>query len=156
MNLRIDERVSSVKEIDFRRLIAQGKRVFIFDFDNTLGLWKTGEIVSFAVDALRLVSELGGEVFIISNGKPRKLPLEFPVIWRAFKPLPFKVLWKLRHALRDRGKVVVIGDQLFTDVLFGNFIRAYTVKVEPLDRDRECISTKILRFFERFFVNLRL
>lgn len=150
--MRIDLTVRKVTEIDFESLLRNGKSVFLFDFDNTINFWKSSEIPEDVVKIFEFLKSRGATVFIVSNGRPRRLNYEIPVIWRALKPFTWKVKVKLRNFLREKDKVVVVGDQLFTDVLFGNLLGAYTIKVEPLDLKREFLSTKILRFFERLIL----
>ncbi|WP_069292686.1 YqeG family HAD IIIA-type phosphatase [Fervidobacterium thailandense] len=147
--MRIDLTVRSVTDIDYESLLQNGKSVFLFDFDNTINLWKSSEIPDKVLDIFEYLKSKGATVVIVSNGKPRKLNCEVQVIWRAMKPLVWKVKIKLKELLQDKEKVVVIGDQLFTDVLFGNLLGAFTIKVDPLDTRREFLSTKILRLFER-------
>jgi len=149
MNLKVHLSVCKVTDIDFESLLQKGKSVFLFDFDNTISFWKSSEIPKDIVQLFELLKSRGAMIFIVSNGSSRKLNYEIPAIWRAMKPLTWKVKLKLRNFLREKDKVVVVGDQLFTDVLFGNLLGAYTIKVEPLDLKREFLSTKILRFFER-------
>lgn len=147
--MKIHLSVRKVTDIDFENLLQKGKSVFLFDFDNTISFWKSSEIPKDIVEVFELLKSRGAMIFIISNGRPRKLNYEIPAIWHAMKPLTWKVKLKLRNLLREKDKIVVVGDQLFTDVLFGNLLGAYTIKVEPLDLQREFFTTKILRFFER-------
>lgn len=44
-------------------------------------------------------------------------------------------------------KTVVVGDQLFTDVLMGNLLGAFTIKVVPLS-NKEFFWTRIMRKLE--------
>lgn len=60
-------------------------------------------------------------------------------------------MMRLKKHFKNKDEIVVIGDQIFTDILFGKLIGAYTIKVEPLDTSKEFITTKIFRFFERLF-----
>ncbi|MFN3283017.1 MAG: HAD hydrolase-like protein, partial [Pseudothermotoga sp.] len=53
----------------------------------------------------------------------------------------------------DPNRVVMIGDQIFTDVLAGNWLGVYTIKVKPLS-NKEFIGTKILRVFERVILKI--
>lgn len=152
--MKIHLSVPKVTDIDFESLLQNGKSVFLFDFDNTISFWKSSEIPTDIVQVFELLKSRGAMIFIISNGRPRKLNYEIPAIWHAMKPLTWKVRLKLRNLLREKDKIVVVGDQLFTDVLFGNLLGAYTIKVEPIDLQREFFSTKILRFFERLVFGL--
>ena len=47
--------------------------------------------------------------------------------------------------------VILIGDQIFTDILGGNILNLHTILVEPRDKSKDSILTKIQRFFESFF-----
>jgi hypothetical protein len=69
------------------------------------------------------------------------------------KPFPYKMKECLKKANQDPKKTVIIGDQLFTDILCGNLLRLYTIKVEALDLHNEFWATKILRFFERKLIS---
>lgn len=155
MDLIPDEYRKNILEIDYDKLLSQGKRVFIFDFDNTIGKWKSQEIPEKFKTLVEYLKRKGAEVFIVSNGSPRKLNCDIPIIWRAMKPLPFAFKRKIKPLIekeeKSQGKVVVIGDQIFTDILFGKLIGAYTIKVDPINTEHEFLSTKFLRFFERIF-----
>ncbi|MEK7080661.1 MAG: HAD-IIIA family hydrolase [Patescibacteria group bacterium] len=71
---------------------------------------------------------------------------------------PFKKLFeeiKAKYSLGD-GKVFVVGDRIFTDILFGNINGAVTVLVKPLN-NKENILIKIIRKLENsilFLANL--
>ncbi|HOJ94245.1 MAG TPA: haloacid dehalogenase [Fervidobacterium nodosum] len=145
-------KVKSVKDIDFKKLLSEGKRVFLFDFDNTINVWKSNIVPKEIEEIFKYLLSNDASVFIVSNGKKRKLEINnVKIIWRALKPLPFKVMMRLKKYLKNKDEIVVIGDQIFTDILFGKLIGAYTIKVEPLDTSKEFITTKIFRFFERLF-----
>lgn len=144
--------MKSVKDIDFKQLLSEGKRVFLFDFDNTINVWKSNIVPKEIEEIFKYLLFNNASVFIVSNGKKRKLEINnVKIIWRALKPLPFKVMMRLKKHFKNKDEIVVIGDQIFTDILFGKLIGAYTIKVEPLDTSKEFITTKIFRFFERLF-----
>ncbi len=148
MIFRPDAIVRTVEEIDFKKLIDQGRDFFVFDFDNTLGYWRSPKIVEGFEKAIRQIKILGGEILIASNGKPRELSIDgVRVLWRTRKPFVFKIKRILREKGISSDRVVVIGDQIFTDVLAGRFLKAYTIKVDPLSK-REFVGTKVLRFLE--------
>jgi len=151
--LKPDLNVKSVSDIDFEKLLKIGKRVFLFDFDNTIGVWKSQVIPKSILNIFEYLKSNGAEVFIITNGKRRDMhgKTDVCIIWRSLKPLTFKVKKNIGNHLKDRSKVVVIGDQIFTDILFGKLLKAYTIKVEPIDTSKEFISTKFLRMIEKVF-----
>ena len=151
--MKPDLNVKSVSDIDFEKLLKMGKRVFLFDFDNTIGVWKSQIIPENVLSIFEYLKSNGAQVFIITNGKRRNMhgKVDVQIIWRSLKPLTFKVKKNIGNYLKDKSRVVVIGDQIFTDILFGKLLKVYTIKVEPIDTSREFISTKFLRMIEKVF-----
>ena len=141
----------NVRDIDYDSLIKSGFELFIFDFDNTLAPWKSVTILKENEKLLKKLSKKA-KVLIASNSSPRKVntDLDVEIIWKSYKPFAGKVKKRIKDLKFDHKKVVVIGDQLFTDVLFGNLIGAYTIKVNPI-KEEEAIVTKFNRFLEKIF-----
>ncbi|WP_126992401.1 YqeG family HAD IIIA-type phosphatase [Thermosipho globiformans] len=139
----------NVTNIDFKKLIDMGIDLFIFDFDNTVNKWKESKIPNEIIQIFNYLEKNGVKIIIVSNGKPRNLNVNVKTLWLARKPLPFKFKKYLKEKNIKYNKAVVIGDQLFTDMLFGKFLNAYLIKVDPLDTEKEFFITKILRFFEK-------
>ncbi|MDK2944802.1 haloacid dehalogenase [Mesotoga sp. HF07.pep.5.2.highcov] len=144
---------TTVMDIDFDSLKDSGYRLIIFDFDNTLEKWGATSVSKEKRLLISRVERLGLEVVLISNGKSSRLGKierelgKTKVISRARKPFTFKA----KRVLKDFGippyKTVIVGDQLFTDIIMGNLLGAYTVKVEPIS-DREFFWTKLVRRVE--------
>ena len=151
--MKPDLNVKSVSDINFEKLLKAGKRVFLFDFDNTIGVWKSQVIPKNVANIFEYLKSNGAQVFIITNGKRRDMhgKIDVQIIWRSLKPLTFKVRKHIGKYIKDKDKVVVIGDQMFTDILFGKFLKVYTIKVEPIDTSKEFISTRFLRVIEKIF-----
>lgn len=139
----------SVKDVNFDELLKHGFRVFVFDFDNTLAPWRSGYILDENREILENLKK-SAHVLIASNGRPRNVNTDVEIIWRSRKPIAGKVKRRLKNLGIDNKRVVVIGDQLLTDVLFGNLIGAYTIKVEPIKKE-EAPITKLNRLIERLF-----
>lgn len=139
----------SIQDIDYATLIDHGFEVFIFDFDNTLAPWKSFKILPENEKLLKELSK-SAKVIIASNAKPREVKTDFEIIWRSYKPLGFKVRKRLRELGVEFKRVVVIGDQLLTDVFFGNLLGAYTIKVRPI-QEEEALITKCNRCLEKIF-----
>ncbi|MBO8140314.1 MAG: YqeG family HAD IIIA-type phosphatase [Thermosipho sp. (in: Bacteria)] len=145
---------NNIFEIDYDKLIQNGYRVFIFDFDNTLNKWKHSTIDEKTIKLFEDIKKKNAKVFIISNGKPRKLNYDIEALWLAKKPLTFKIKKFLKSKNLDKEKLVVIGDQIFTDMLLGKLLNAYIIKVEPIDTSKEFLITKFLRFLERLLLKI--
>ncbi len=142
----------SVRDVNFDELLKNGFKAFVFDFDNTLAPWRNDYILEENKKILNKLRE-SAYVLIASNGRPRNVDTDVEIIWRSRKPIARKVKRKLRKMGIDGKRVVVIGDQLLTDVIFGNLIGAYTIKVEPIKKE-EALITKLNRLIERLFSKL--
>ncbi len=148
-----NEWVKDVKSINYDRLVENGFEVFVFDFDNTLAPWRSSYVPEDHVRILENLKRRGVKVLIASNGKKRDVDLPFKTFWRVGKPIALKLRRYMKERRFDFKRTVVVGDQLFTDVLFGNLIGAYTIKTQPLKKE-EAFVTKINRLFEKIFSKL--
>ncbi|RTI03080.1 YqeG family HAD IIIA-type phosphatase [Thermus scotoductus] len=131
----------------------RGLKGVILDLDNTL-LPYGEEDLPAAYQAW--LEALRGEVpiYLLSNALPERFArvqtkLGLPGHAPALKP------WLgFRRALKALGlspqEVAVVGDQIFTDVLGGNLVGAYTVLVPPL-REGEFFYTRFIRMLETPF-----
>lgn len=150
-----DEYVGSVFDIDLQKLKSQGKKVILTDLDNTLVgtdvAVPTPEVLSF----LEQAKTLGFEVIIVSNNNKERVSafakdLAIVAHHKSLKPLTVK----LRRVLKNhtRSEVVMMGDQLMTDVLVAKRLGLYTILVEPVVLSADESSTKFNRKLERFVV----
>lgn len=148
-----DECVGTVHDIDLDALWDRGFRALIMDLDNTLLAWETEEIPADAREWIERARAMGFKLCIASNGRSGRVmriarALGVPAIPKAIKPRkrPF------RQALEILGVppevAVVIGDQIFTDVLGGNRMDLYTILINPMSKE-ELGTTKIVRKVER-------
>lgn len=149
--------VDDVSEIDFAVLNESGYKLVVFDFDNTLEPWKSTSISKDRILLLKAVERLGMKVAIISNGKKeriQKVASAIPGLYavgEARKPFPIKVSKLAKSLGIPPHKIVIIGDQLFTDVTMGNLLGSYTIKVEPIS-DNEFFWTRFMRRIEKIAI----
>lgn len=131
--------------------------IFI-DLDNTIMPWN-GKAVSAEIS--RWLDELkaqGVKIILISNSPYRRVKifsqtLRVPAIRLSLKPLPIAIRRTLAAQSLNRKKVLLIGDQLLTDVLAGKLAGIRTAWVKPVST-KEFIWTKyIVRRIERFFAS---
>jgi HAD superfamily phosphatase (TIGR01668 family) len=80
--------------------------------------------------------------------------LDVPTVANALKPLPFGFLRALRMLGTARRETVVIGDQLFTDVLGAKVLGLHAVLTEPLV-PKDFPLTRVLRLLERVVFDRR-
>lgn len=132
-----DRYVSSVHALDLDELRASGIRALLLDLDNTLLPRGTNvvpdQLKAWAADLRRR----GFSVCLVSNNWHERVKhvageLGFDLVDKAIKPLPFAFWAALRRAGVTPAETVVIGDQIFTDILGGNALGMRTVLVSPL------------------------
>jgi HAD superfamily phosphatase (TIGR01668 family) len=154
--LRPDFIVDSVTEFDGQRLAKLGVRGLLLDVDGALKPHYGTEILPEIVRWIQQLREQAYRIAFLSNGRgvrigPLAQSVGVPVFSDARKPLPFRC----RRALAELGlaprETLLMGDQLFTDVLCGRLVGTQTAYVHPLSRE-EPIYTSIKRPFERFLL----
>lgn len=152
-----NEYVKSIFDIHPAALKKQGVKGIITDLDNTLVAWDVKDATPEVIEWFALMVEQGIRVTIISNNKLDRVkafsePLDIPYVFSARKPLTraFKTVAKEMELQED--EVVVIGDQILTDVLGGNRAGFYTILVVPVVKSDARI-TRINRRLERIVLN---
>ncbi len=143
----------AINRVDPRALHARGVRGVIVDLDNTLIGFRA--LAPLEEDALWVsrAKEAGLRVVVLTNNGTAwaskiARDLGVPCIPRARKPLPFGFRRALKILELDAHEAVVIGDQLFTDVLGAKLAGLEVILVDPLVR-RDPWNTRPLRWIER-------
>jgi HAD superfamily phosphatase (TIGR01668 family) len=146
--------VSTIYEIDLDALEKQGVKGIITDLDNTLVAAEYPIATPELVQWLDHLQERGFKVVIVSNNNQTRVskfadPLGVPFIHRAKKPTHASFKKALELLGMQGHEVVMIGDQMFTDVLGGNRMGLYTILVIPIAIGEEGFFTKINRTMEK-------
>lgn len=145
-----------ITHIDPFELYARGIHGAIVDLDNTLVGFRSLAPLEEDVAWVRAAKEANMRVAMLTNnGTPWASQvaevLGVPCIPRARKPLPHGFRRALAILELPRDRVVVIGDQVFTDVLGGRLAGLEVILVEPLVRS-DPWSTRPLRWIERMMM----
>jgi len=148
-----DRYVKSILEIDTGLLQARGIKGVIVDMDNTIIPYHQRQIDARVQEWMEQMKEQGFKLCIVSNntavqGEELARQLDIPAVWYAVKPRRRAFRKALHQMGLSAGKVAVVGDQVFTDVLGGNRLGMYTVLVVPLSQ-KEMFWTKAVRAVER-------
>lgn len=149
----------SVRDIDLGSLLEAGKDTLLLDLDNTLLPRDSAQIPERLRTWAGEVHDLGFKACLVSNNWHERVyrvadELGFRLVSKAVKPLPFAFLRALSVCGSTRKQAVVIGDQLFTDILGGNLLGIETVLVEPLS-EYDLPHTLALRRLERLILKGR-
>ncbi|EHF01653.1 HAD superfamily phosphatase [Olsenella sp. oral taxon 809 str. F0356] len=146
--------VASVDLVDVGRLASEGVRCVLLDRDNTCVPRDAKVAPPQVLDWLGRVREAGMATCVVSNNfhsaeverSARELGCE--VVHHAMKPLPFAVHAALRKVGVPAEQAVLVGDQVFTDVVAGNLAGVRAVLVRP-QSTQDLWYTQLLRVAER-------
>lgn len=151
------EFVRSIFHITPEMLKEKGVKAIITDLDNTLVEWDRPNATPKLIEWFTSMKAAGIQVTIVSNNNELRVklfadPLEIPFISRAKKPLGKAFKQALITMAIKREEVVVIGDQLLTDVFGGNRQKLHTILVIPVAKS-DGFVTKFNRMVERRIFN---
>lgn len=150
----------NIFEVDYNKLKKQGITCLIFDLDNTLGLI---EHEKCPLKTKKLLKELQKDFLILissNNTKKRIAPYlkDLGIGGVAFSLKPStKGLRKIKkHYNLNKKEMVMIGDQIVTDILSGNRYKIMTILVDPLgEKDLRItglnrkIEARIIKYYKK-------
>ena len=161
MNLfRPDMYKKDIFEIDYQELKDKGIKCLIFDLDKTLGLLehercpaKTKKLLKgLQKDFLILISSNNTKKRI----KPYLKDLGIGGVAFSLKPLTRGLRKIKRNYGLKKKEMVMIGDQIVTDILSGNKFKIMTILVDPLGKKdlkitglNRAIETKIIKYYNK-------
>lgn len=149
--------VDSFLDITPEVLKQLGKKGVIIDLDNTLIAWNEKHATEDVLQWLASMKENDIKVIVFSNNNEDRVtlfanPLEIPFVHYARKPLKRGFRKAIDILGMDKSEIVVIGDQLLTDILGGNRSGLDTILVVPLVQSDAKI-TRFNRNLERVILN---
>lgn len=126
----------SVLAIDRDFLRKNRVRALVLDMDNTLAMHGNPAAEEGVSEWLDKMRALGIKMRVVSNNTEKRvaplaeiLGLEFTA--NGAKPLTFGVNRAIKAMGVKKSETLVVGDQIFTDVMAGNLAGIRTVLVEP-------------------------
>lgn len=146
--------VASLPLVDAGELAREGVSLVLVDRDNTCVPRDTGHAPAEVRAWLDAARAAGLSVCLVSNNfhtaevAASAAELGCTVVDHAMKPAPFALRRAMRAAGARADETVMIGDQVFTDVLAGNLAGARTILVRP-QSPSDLWYTHLLRALER-------
>ena len=145
-----------IHDISLDLLLRDGIRGIIVDLDNTLVGYKAAGPDQEVADWIGKALERGIKVAVVTNNATQwarnvAKELQVPCIHDARKPSPKGFLQALKVLDTPKDATVLVGDQLFTDVLGAKLFGMKVILTEPLVT-REQWWMRALRFFERIML----
>ena len=140
-------RTDSAYTIDYRKLYNIGIRGIIFDIDNTL-VPHDAPADDRSRELFAHIHEVGIKTIILSNNAQKRVKsfadaVNSAYIFKAAKPKKEGFLLSMKKLETGRKSTVLIGDQLFTDVLGAS------------NAGIRSILVKRIAFHERYYIHLK-
>lgn len=140
--------------INLSALSKLGVRVILLDVDNTVVSYRDKTPIDGCLEWVNEALKEGFELFIVSNNqryeRVKLVASQFslPFEYLALKPLPKGFIRALRRTRCRREECIVIGDQIFTDILGANLAGMKSVLLAPIEEETG-VSFKIRRKLEK-------
>ncbi|KRK71867.1 YqeG family HAD IIIA-type phosphatase [Lacticaseibacillus nasuensis] len=150
--------VKAIYGLTPEQLRHHGVRAILTDLDNTLIAWNNPDGTPELRQWLNRMHDAGIIVMVVSNNNADRVSralakLDLPFVSRALKPLPVGINRAVRKLHLPKKAVVMVGDQLLTDVVASNVAGVRSILVQPLI-ETDAWNTRINRFFEHFLFKL--
>lgn len=145
--------VEAIYQITPAQFQAQGIKAVLTDLDNTLIAWNNPDGTPELHEWLQNMEAAGIPVMIVSNNSAARVarvadPLGLSFVSRALKPLTKGLNEAVKKLALQKDEVVMVGDQLLTDVWAANNFGIRSILVQPLIQTDQW-NTQINRFFEK-------
>lgn len=145
--------VNSVTDITPELICAMNASAIILDVDNTLAVHGSQVPLEGSIDWVKRMRSENIKIIIVSNNLKRRVApfaakYDLPFLHLACKPFPpayFRAVHKMGVRRRD---VVVVGDQIFTDVIGANLSFMKSILLVPMAEEGS-ISFRIRRSVEK-------
>ena len=142
-------------EIDIDFFVFLGAKYLFLDLDNTLDSYRSMVPNETTINYINNLKDKGITPIILSNnrgervrGYSEKLGVECK--HSVGKPFSVNVKKLLKQRGIDKNEVIMVGDQMITDVCCGNGAKIKVILTDKLVKEDQ-ITTRFNRFFERPF-----
>ncbi len=153
--------IDTIYHLNTKELKKMDVRAVFSDLDNTLLAWNKFETAKEMDRLNQRLAHAGIKLVVISNNNGQRVgkvldPYHISFVAKSKKPLPFAITKERKRLGLSKEQVMMVGDQLITDMQAGNLAGVRTVLVKPLIKTDKW-NTRINRFFEKiifFFLAL--
>jgi HAD superfamily phosphatase (TIGR01668 family) len=128
-------------------------KIIFSDLDNTLDAFYEKEPTDRAYKLVEELNKVGIELIITSNNHGERVfnysnKLNVRCHHSSKKPLSYKLNKFIRQNNFKKDEILVVGDQLLTDILLAKGLKVKSLLVEPIVR-KDLPVTKVNRFFDK-------
>jgi HAD superfamily phosphatase (TIGR01668 family) len=146
---------TKVDKINLKYLLEQGVKIIFFDLDNTIAHYQEVKADQTIEQLFKNCLALGFSVYLISNNSKEGRVKAFAnqlncngYLFNAGKPGVSRVLKFIRANNLSLKHIVVVGDQLLTDVIMANSLKIKSIAVEPKST-KDLPITRINRIIDK-------
>lgn len=138
---------NNIRDIDLFPLFEKGYRHIFLDLDNTVLAMSERKISLKFLHWIEEAKVLGFDLYFVSNNSSHKrvesacVQAKLKGIYFACKPFIFSTRQLMKSIGTTPNKVIIIGDQLFTDVIMANILGSFSILVDPLDKKLSFFKT---------------
>ena len=145
--------VEAVYDLKPDQLREHGIRAVLVDLDNTLIAWNNPDGTPEMRQWLHDLRDGGIRVIVVSNNSPKRVKRaveKFDIDYEAWslKPFTFGIDRALKRFHYEKNEVVMVGDQLMTDIRAAHRAGIRSILVKPLVKSDAWV-TKFNRWRER-------
>lgn len=149
-------KVAKFTDVTTDMLETIGVKGVVVDIDNTIVPHKSNEVTKDIVDWFDNLIKSGYKICILTNNPKWRADIfsksiGITAIGGWVKPWPWGFSKALKTTKTEKNETVMIGDQLFTDVLGAKWIGMKSILVTPISQS-ELLYTKMLRKLEKLIL----
>ncbi|HPY79458.1 MAG TPA: HAD hydrolase-like protein [Bacilli bacterium] len=153
LNRRVFAYAKSIYDIEIQFFTQQGVEYLLIDLDNTLDSYRLYYPTLRAINYINSLVDAGIKPIIVSNNRGKRVKtysnfLQIDCISQAMKPFPKKIIEYLKANDISHDKVMIIGDQLMTDVGAANAANIRVVLTDKIVSEDQW-TTRFNRLFDR-------
>ncbi len=151
--LQPESAARDASRIDYAAFRARGIRLVLLDLDNTLSAHGSLLPDEFAHAVIGKIQAAGIQPMLASNARRERAirfaaALGIPVIPNAGKPLPGKIRREIQRQGYSLAETMLIGDQIFTDVVAARLAGVHAMLVQPRF-ESEAWNVRMKRWLEK-------
>ena len=146
--------INNVAELTPERLRELDVENLLLDVDCTLKQYENQEPEPEIRKRLKKIKNAGFKFCLLSNGVGKRIGrfaelIGAPYIAKACKPFPKGCRRAIAEFHFDPAKTVLVGDQIFADIMAGRLVGIRTILTKPISPEQEHWFTRIKRPFEK-------
>ena len=145
-----------IYKLSHSKLSELGINCLLIDVDGTL-LSRNSNIIPNQVKDWIIKSKELFDLYLISNNPSEKRiykigkELGIKYKYRALKPRIKKTLEVINNLNKDKNKIAIIGDRIFTDIIVGNRCKIRTILIQRLNKKGLPLKFNTTLLLEKFF-----